>query len=181
MTPRHVALGAALLAAGYLALFGDKTPTGDIAEAVERSADAPAARAGGNDNTTSRSGSDKPKREQPILALKPREQLIGGARAETRPDALFTSQSWTPPPPPPAPPAPPPPPTAPPLPYTVIGKKFEDGKWEVYLARGDNTYLVREQSTLEGTYKVKSIAPPTLTLVYLPLKQDQTITIGGID
>jgi hypothetical protein len=32
---------------------------------------------------------------------------------------------------------------------------------------------------LGSTYQVKSINPPTLTLEYLPLKQSQTISIGG--
>jgi hypothetical protein len=39
--------------------------------------------------------------------------------------------------------------------------------------------IVREGMDLDGTYQVKSIKPPTLTLVYLPLKQSQTISIGG--
>ena len=46
MNPRHLAMGAALLAAAGLALFGDKTPDSGVAEAVERkpvAAGAPAA------------------------------------------------------------------------------------------------------------------------------------------
>ena len=40
-------------------------------------------------------------------------------------------------------------------------------------------FIVREGMSLDGSYRVKSIAPPTLTLIYLPLKQLQTIPIGG--
>ncbi len=96
-------------------------------------------------------------------------------------EALFDAQNWTPPPPPPPPPAPPPPPTAPPLPYTYIGKKLQDGKWEVYLAKGDKMEIVTDNMTLGGVYRIDKITPPTLSLTYLPLKQQQTIHIGGND
>ncbi|SFV14636.1 hypothetical protein [Pseudoduganella namucuonensis] len=43
MTPRHMLMGAALVGAAALVLFGDKTPPGDVAEAVDRRAPAPAA------------------------------------------------------------------------------------------------------------------------------------------
>jgi len=94
--------------------------------------------------------------------------------------SLFNSQTWTPPPPPPKP-LPPPPPTAPPLPFTYLGKKIEDGVWEVYLARDEATYIVREQNVIEGIYRVDAIKPPTLSLTYLPLNQAQTLNIRGID
>jgi hypothetical protein len=102
--------------------------------------------------------------------------------ADTLPvEALFDSQTWTPPPPPPPKPAPPPPPVAPPLPFTVIGKKLEDEKWEVYLARGEQTFIAKEKGLLDNQYRVESIKPPTMTLTYLPLNQTQTLTIGGTD
>ncbi|MFS2020837.1 hypothetical protein ACEN88_30195, partial [Massilia sp. CT11-108] len=74
------------------------------------------------------------------------------------------------------------PPTAPPLPFTFIGKSVGDGAWEVYLARGDRTYVVREKgAVIDGTYRVESIAPPVLTLTYLPLNQVQQLNIGVFD
>jgi hypothetical protein len=95
--------------------------------------------------------------------------------------ALFDSQTWNPPPPPPPKPTPPPPPVAPPLPYIVLGKKSEGQQWEVYLARGDQTFIAREKETLENQYRVDSIKPPTMVLTYLPLNQVQTLSIGGFD
>jgi hypothetical protein len=65
------------------------------------------------------------------------------------------------------------------LPYTFLGQKLEDGAWEVYLAHGDQTFIVHEKSMIEDIYQVESIKPPTLTLTYMPLKQTQTLTIGG--
>jgi hypothetical protein len=94
----------------------------------------------------------------------------------------FAHQDWTPPPPPPAEPPPPPPPTAPPLPFTFIGKALSDGAWEVYLAHGDHAYVVREKgAVIDGIYRVESIEPPVLTLIYLPLNQIQQLNIGVFD
>jgi len=179
MKPRHIAMGAALLLAAGLVVFGDNTPEDTVAEPVERAAQAPArsaAPAASTASTPSNAASDTA-----ILRLLPRETLIGGDdRFGAADNALFARQDWTPPPPPPSnePPPPPPPPTAPPLPFTFIGKSLQDGAWEVYLARGDRTYLVRDQTTIDGTYRVDAIRPPVLTLTYLPLEQVQQINIG---
>jgi hypothetical protein len=187
MTRRHILMAIGIAVAGWLALFGDKTPTSDIAEPLARpsapdrlAAAAPATRVV---QTGTATGSGKAKPEFVILALQPREMLIGSGDLDNaeRTDRLFANQSWTPPPPPAPPPLPPPPPTAPPLPFTYLGKKVEDNIWEAYLARGDQTFIVREQTVIEGTYRVDSIKPPTLLLTYLPLNQVQTVTIGGTD
>ena len=184
MTPRHMIMAAALAVAAWLALFGDKTPSTGIAEPVTHAASASAstsAPAPAASSIVPNESSEKSRNDTVILVLKNRQQLMGNALTDARPDALFKSQSWTPPPPPPAPPAPPPPPTAPPVPFKYIGKKIEDGKWEVYLTTGSQVNVVREKTVLQGTYRVDSIKPPVLTLTYLPLQQVQTLTIGGID
>jgi hypothetical protein len=36
-------------------------------------------------------------------------------------------------------------------------------------------------AVLDGTYRVESIAPPVLTLTYLPLNQQQQLNIGVFD
>ncbi|MGO4330872.1 hypothetical protein AB4Z48_23355 [Cupriavidus sp. 2TAF22] len=172
MKPRHLALGAALLAAAALAIFGDRSPSGDDIVAAVTRADAtqaatPAARAAGG--------------EPVILALHNRAELLGAG--DTADGTLFDSHNWTPPPPPPPPVAvaPPPKPTAPPLPFTYLGKKQENGKWEAYLARGGDTYVVREHSMIDGTYRAEAITPTTLTITYLPLKQVQKLSLGEAD
>ena len=71
------------------------------------------------------------------------------------------------------------PPVAPPLPFTYIGKMASEGKWEVYLARGERTIIVKPESTIESVYRVESIRPPVLSLTYLPLNQAQNMNIGG--
>ncbi len=120
-----------------------------------------------------------------ILRLVPRALLIGeaGEGAFAAGDGVFGGQNWNPPPPPPPPVsnAPPPPPMAPPLPFIYIGKAAADGAWEVYLSRADKVYVVRSKTVIDGTYRIEAIAPPVMSLTYLPFKQVQQINIGAID
>ena len=173
MTPRHYLLLAGVLGAGALLLFGERQPVAEVAEAVERAV-APA-----------RQRAARPPAEPPaILALLPRSEVageegetFGGADGAA---AVFQSQNWTPPPPKMAAVAPPPPspPMAPPLPYVYLGKVAADGAWEVFLSRADKTYIVRAHTVIDGAYKVVTIAPPVMTLTYLPLNQVQQLNIG---
>lgn len=194
MKPRHLVMGGALLAAAGLVWFGDKTPAGsDVAEAVERRAPAAAAAASPapavstNAGTSANTGAIASKGAAPaevqILRLAPRGDLLGesGEGRFGGTEGLFGSQNWTPPPPPPPAPPPPPPPQAPPLPFTYIGKAAADGAWEVFLARADKTYLVRDKMVIDGVYRVDAIAPPMLKLTYLPLNQIQQLNIGVPD
>ena len=175
MKRRHLLMLGALTIAIWLALFADKTPGTSVVEPVTRNTKA-LPRVSAKINTVSPASIDG------VLALRARTELIGGAR-ENNSSALFGSQNWEPPPPKvvPVKPQRPAPPTAPPVPFTYLGKKIEDGVWEVFLARGEQTYIVHEQALLEGLYRVDAIKPPTLSLTYLPLKQMQTLQIGGVE
>lgn len=184
MKPRHVVMAMGLVGAGWLTFFGDDTQKNGIAEPVIRpivptqttAVDATP----GLPNIAS-AQTDNIKRAPFILALLPRDPLIGKDARKPTADGIFGSQTWAPPPPPPPKPLPPPPPSAPPLPFIYLGKKAEDNQWEVYLARNEQTFIVREHAVIEGTYLVDSIKPPILSVTYLPLKQVQTLAIGGTD
>ncbi|ELX13324.1 hypothetical protein Jab_1c19470 [Janthinobacterium sp. HH01] len=185
MKPYQIVMGVALAAAAGLALFGDNTPSGDIAEPVARGATASAA-ASATPAPAPRAGRDsKPQADVAILRLTPRAMLVGesGDATFASGEGVFLGQNWNPPPPPPPPPSkePPPAPVAPPMPFTVLGKGVADGAWEVYLARGDKTYVVRNQTVIDGTYRVEKIAPPLMSVTYLPLNQVQQINIGVLD
>jgi hypothetical protein len=198
MKARHLLLAGGVAVAGWLAIFGNKAPDGDIAEPVVRSqtatapteatvsrlASVPASTSAKAVSPTRSSAAAKPASAAEILVLRPREELIGGARTADA-NALFASQNWAPPPPSlpqqKTEPAPEAVPTAPPLPFTYLGKKSEDGKWEVYLARGDQTYIVREHSVIDPMYRVDSIKPPALSVTYMPLNEIQVLTIGGVE
>jgi hypothetical protein len=166
-------LGPMLIMAALLALFGDKTPPQQstlVARPVERTATASPAAPTAN--------AQRPQPSEDLAELRPREELL----ASTAPGALdpFGVRNWTPPPPS-QPEIMPLAPTAPPLPYVYAGRKQEGGAWEVYLLRGETALLVREGATLDGTYVVVAIKPPTMTLKYLPLGQQQTLAIGEVD
>lgn len=180
MKPRHLVLGGALVLAAGLALFGDKAPPTELAEPVARVTATSAAPVAPSAQPMRKGGE-----EIAIARLVPRETLIGapGERFGEGENGLFARHDWTPPPPPPSsePPPPPPPPSAPPLPFTYLGKSLQDGVWEIYLAHGNRTYLVRDGITIDGTYRVDAIRPPVLTLTYLPLEQSQQLNIGVFD
>ena len=205
MKTRYMIMGAALVGAAALLAFGDNSPEGDVAEPVAR-----AAPRGPGSGTTDRQLADRaqapavlpapvqPQAQLPdadmrtqapgtraaphILRLLPRHALVGAGDAAG--GDVFGSRDWTPPPPPPPPqaaPPPPPPPSAPPLPFTLLGKALDNGAWEVYLARAGKTYVVKTKTVIDGTYRVDAIAPPILTLTYLPLNQIQQLNIGAFD
>jgi hypothetical protein len=173
-------MAAGLIVSSWLALFGDTSPSDRTVEPAARQSGAgtpaPVVR------TAPAKAPDKRKRPITILALQPRAALIG--RNETTPTSgIFAGELVVPPPLPPARDVPPPPaaPSLPALPFTYLGKKYENGRWEVYLGIGDQTYFAREGSVIGQNYAVNAIRPPTMTFTYLPLKQMQTLTIGGTD
>jgi len=185
MKPRHILMGVALAGAAALAVLGDKSPGSTVAEAVDRKPARPVAATAASPKAApaavTRPG------EAGILRLIPREELIGevGEGSFKSRDGVFGGQSWNPPPPAPsaaeAQAAPPPPPTAPPLPFQFLGKAAADGQWEVYLGRGEQTYVVTKGTQIDGTYRVDAIAPPNLTMTYLPMNQVQQLNIGVIE
>lgn len=66
-----------------------------------------------------------------------------------------------------------------PLNWRVLGKQLTEGEgWTVFLARGDETWVVRTGDTLDDTYRVVAIAPPTLTLQHVKQKTRRTLDIG---
>lgn len=182
MKRSHWLMMMALAGGGWLAFFGDTTSDSGVVNAVER---APSPRTARLPAPSINSvAAVKPIVSEPVLALQSRETLIGGAHDGAHDGssaALFGTQTWAPPPPPPVivKPPPPPPPTAPPLPFTYLGKQVKDGKWQVFLGRGDQTFIAVEQLVIDGTYRVDTIAPPQLNFVYLPLQKMQTLHIGG--
>ena len=189
MNPRHIAMGVALLGAAALVAFGDRSPDSGVAEAVERKPPRTAVTAVAVVASPVRGqGAAGETADPAILRLAPRATLIGNSdEAMGAGQDVFGRRDWTPPPPPPPPPAivakppPPPPPSAPPLPFTYLGKAVSAGSWEVFLAIGDKTYIARDKMVIDGIYRVDAIAPPTLTLTYLPLNQVQQLNIGVLD
>jgi hypothetical protein len=163
-----------LLLAAWLALFGDKTPVRAIPPSVASAQ---------KSSPVSVKVSSEQTSQISLMELVPRKLLIQGSTnsGKTSQD-LFTHRSWSPAPRPTAvTPAPPPPlPMAPPVPFTYLGKRLQGQKWQVFLGRADQTYVVSAGSTIENLYRVDAISPPNLSLTYLPLGQSQSISIGEV-
>jgi len=175
---RGLLLGAALVGAAGLAVFGDRTPDqGATVEAVTHR-DEPAEAV--EPKAAPASTPARRKRAAEILALQPRQSLIGH-EIPTEPPALFGSRTLIQSAEADDKPAAAPPAEAPPLPFTYLGKKYENATWEVFLAIGDHTYFVREGSVIDQAYAVNSIRPPVMTLTFIPMNKMQTLTIGGAE
>jgi hypothetical protein len=162
--------------AAWLASFGDKSPNGAAVQVSARTSAVPQ----GAPRTATSSTAAAAAKLEPIEALE-RRAAWSSPRADEGPPQrkrdLFATRNWNPPPP--APPvAAKPVPVAPPLPFALVGQKLEGGVWEVYLSRGEETFIAREGQTIAGAYRVDKITPPTLALTYLPLGLSQTLTIG---
>jgi hypothetical protein len=160
---RHAVLVAALLGSAALVYFdGGAAAVDAVVEPAVRHAPLPPAAA------------PAPSGDARLLAQTPRADLFGAQDD----DALFGSRDFTPPPPP-APAAPAVPAGPPPLPFSYIGKMLGDGRWQVFLARGAQALVAREGMVIDGRYRVERVAPPVLTLTYLPLNQQQQLDIGS--
>jgi len=92
---------------------------------------------------------------------------------------LFAVRSWKPPPPP-AQVQPPQPPPPPPPRYRFGGTALEDGALKTFLADGDQLIEIRNGQVLEGNYRVESLTPREIVLVYVPLGTRQRIDINSI-
>jgi hypothetical protein len=110
------------------------------------------------------------------FAALPAREAIGKPRGEP-----FGQRSWAPAAPPPsAVAAAAPKPVAPPVPYRVAGQVTRDGVVQVVLARDDRVISVREGDRLDDEYRVESIKPDAVTLVYLPLDTRQDLPVAGM-
>lgn len=168
LTRRWIVLLGLLAGAGGLLLFSPPPKSSEVVTPTRVAR--PTANAVSTAAATSAAATD----DTLILALRSRQH--GAAPADA-----FALQNWTPPPPPPPPAPPKPKPTAPPLPFTVLGKKLEDGVWQIFLAQQDKTYIVRARDTIGSDYRVESIAPPTAVLTYIPMNERQTLAIGNAE
>lgn len=77
------------------------------------------------------------------------------------------------------PPPPPPPPMAPPLPFTFFGRLIDGAQRQVFLNQGERTVIVGAGDAIDGTYRVDRIEENAVHFTYLPLGQQQTLTIPG--
>ncbi|MBI6898406.1 hypothetical protein JET64_16530 [Pseudomonas putida] len=115
---------------------------------------------------------------------------VGAGLPAKRPEQastdLFPSQQWTPPQPlatvteqpvvsaPVAAAT-----TAPTLPFRFIGRMGERDDLQIFLQSGDKLYVVRQGDVIDDTYRLDHVSATELSLVYLPLHQPQTLSVGS--
>ncbi|MEB6587590.1 MULTISPECIES: hypothetical protein [Pseudomonas] len=116
---------------------------------------------------------------------------VGAGSPANRPERastnLFPTQQWTKPKalatvteqPVIAAPVVAPAPTAPELPFQFIGRMGERDDLQVFLQSGEKLYVVRQGDVIEDTYRLDRVSASELNLVYLPLHQSQTLTVGS--
>ena len=116
--------------------------------------------------------------EAPVAPAKPEApEPADGASEESAAPPIdpFRAKTWYVPPPPP----PPPKPTAPPLPFQYLGKVMADGEVRVFLNHQGKHLVARVGDVIAGTYSVEEIGGGRMTFLYQPLKERQTLAIGG--
>ena len=92
----------------------------------------------------------------------------------------FSTHSWLPPSKPAAAAGPPPAPVAPPLPFRFAGQFYRDTGAEVYLAKGEEIFPVKEGDTLEGQYKIESVTSSEVRFLHLPSGTSQVMQFSAL-
>ncbi|MGE8323360.1 MAG: hypothetical protein ACN6OX_09780 [Pseudomonas sp.] len=70
-------------------------------------------------------------------------------------------------------------PTAPALPFQFIGRMGERDDLQIFLQSGEKLYVVRQGDVIDDTYRLDRVSASELSLVYLPLHQSQTLSVGS--
>lgn len=110
------------------------------------------------------------KQSKPLVL--PERLWLGESRSD-----LFSSYAWQPSRPKSG--AAPVTPTAPPMPYRFAGKVVRGDEYSIMLSKGDLVFPVKEGETLDGAYRVESIGDDRITLMYLPLRQRESIPVAS--
>jgi len=92
----------------------------------------------------------------------------------------FSAQSWLPRRKPAVVSSAPPEPVTPPLPYRFAGQFHRESGIEVYVARGEEIFPVKEGDTLDGQYKVDSVSTTEVSFIYLPSGARQTLQFSAL-
>jgi hypothetical protein len=157
---RTILIASAAASVAALAYFAPEPP--------------PAAKTSSAVPSASRQGAESAAATVIAPAALPERAAIGRPRGEP-----FAVRSWVPSAPPSAqrqqkaaaPLA------APPLPYKYAGKLIREGGAELFLSKGDVVFPVVKGETLDGAYRVESIAPDEITLLYIPLGTRERIPV----
>lgn len=68
-------------------------------------------------------------------------------------------------------------PVAPAFPYTFMGALQEGGERTLFLSSADRVVSVKTHDTIDGVYRIDRITSDQLVVTFLPLKQQQVISL----
>src|SRR5437879_1442372 len=68
----------------------------------------------------------------------------------------------------------------PPLPYRFAGQFLRESGIEVYVARGEEIFPVKEGDTLDGQYKVDLVSATEVSFVHIPSGTRQTLQCSAL-
>lgn len=69
-------------------------------------------------------------------------------------------------------------PAVPPLPYRFVGRVYQEGGTQVYIARGAKLIAVRQGDVLDGEYSVAALSASEIAFVHLASGSRQVIALG---
>lgn len=68
------------------------------------------------------------------------------------------------------------------VPFRYMGRVQEEGERPVvFFMQGTQAYSVSEGEDLDGSYRLESVSPTHVVLLYLPLNTRQTVNIGSFE
>ena len=65
-------------------------------------------------------------------------------------------------------------------PFVYAGKIVDEGNVMVFLTEGSNNYLVKAGDFIDDAWQVLSIAPPIMTIKYIPRRIKMQMQIGAV-
>ena len=71
-------------------------------------------------------------------------------------------------------------PVAPPLPYRFAGQFYRDSGVEVFVARGEEIFPVKEGDTLDGQYKVEAVTESEVRFLHVPSGTRQVMQFSAL-
>ena len=160
--PRIVVLIALLAGSAAWVAIDLRDPAGPTASRAPASAAS---------QDTQRSAAAASQAKQPGI---PARSTLGRIAADP-----FSAHSWMPRPKPAAV-SEAPVPVAPPLPFRFAGQFHRETGIEVYVARGEEIFPVKDGDILDGQYKVDSVSATEVSFVHLPSGERQTLQFSAL-
>jgi hypothetical protein len=68
-------------------------------------------------------------------------------------------------------------PVVPPLPYRFIGRVYQDGAAQTFVARGPKVIAVKKGDLLDGEYRIDGVSGTELAFTYLPTGSRQVMQL----